>query len=45
MKGLPGDSFNLCEIDRRAVVEFDLAGGILGQGDDVVRRVGRDDRT
>jgi hypothetical protein len=31
-------------MDRRAIAEVDLADGILGQGDDVVRGVGRNDR-
>ena len=42
--GLPGDPLQFGKVDYRAVAEVDVAGGILGQGDDVAYRVGRTDR-
>ena len=41
---LPGDPLELGKIDRRTVAEIDVTAGILGQRDDMMRRVGRDDR-
>src|SRR5882724_9951017 len=41
---LPGDALEFGKSDRRTVAKIDVTAGILGQRDDMMRRVGRDDR-